>query len=109
MSIATVANAAAALVSDAGWAAVGAAATSWAVAVLILAAALGLGLAGANRGRLAPAASLTWGLAWIAVARATGEPESGVVAVVAACAAGAVVLGTTVARLKGLRGRRSRA
>lgn len=108
VAIATVANAAAALVAGAGWNEVGAVATSSAVIVLILAAAIGAGLAVAGRGRLAPAASLAWGLAWIAVARATGAPESGVVAVVAAGAAGAVVVVTVVERMKELRGRRQR-
>lgn len=43
VSIATVANAAAALVADAGWAAVGTTATAWTVLVLVVAAAVGLG------------------------------------------------------------------
>lgn len=103
VSIATVANAAAALVADAGWAAVGTTATAWTVLVLVVAAAVGLGLAVASRGRLAPAVALAWGLAWIAVARATGEPESGVGALAAGAAAGVVAGGTVVVRLRGPR------
>ncbi len=95
VSIATVANVASALVADAGWQPVGAAATGWAVGVLLVAAGIGAGLAVLGHGRLAPALSLSWGLAWIAVARASGAPESVLVAVVAGLAA-AVVLGSAV-------------
>lgn len=95
VSIATVANAAAALVGDAGWEPVGARATVWAVVVLLVAAGIGAGLAVLGHGRLAPALSLTWGLVWIAIARVDGAPVSWVTAIVAALAA-IVVLGSAV-------------
>ncbi len=105
VSIATVANAAAAVVGAAGLPRVGTLATSMAVVVLLLAAAVGVALAMGGRGRLAPAVSLSWGLAWIAVARFTGELQSTLVAVVAAFAALAVVVSTVVVRVQLLRGR----
>jgi hypothetical protein len=92
--IATVANTASALVV-AGFAADGSAATTWAVVVLAIAALVGLLLAFTTRGRLAPAVSLAWGLAWVAVAR-TEAPVSDIVAVAAALAA-TVTLGSAVA------------
>lgn len=100
VAIATVANAAAALVGAADWAATGAVATLWAVLMLVVAAAIGLGLAVVGRGRLAPAASLGWGLAWIAIARTTGEPRSLVTAVVAALAAVVVAVAAVALRTR---------
>lgn len=105
VTIATVANAAAALVGAAGWSATGGAATAWAAAVLAVAAGIGVLLALTGRGRLAPAASLGWGLVWIAIARTTGAPASGVVAVVAVLAAVVVVGSAVVLRVALLRGR----
>jgi hypothetical protein len=101
VSIATVANAAAAL-ADAGVDRTGTAATTWAVVVLALAAGVGVLLALAGRGRLAPAAALAWGLAWIAVARAGAgaEPPSTATAVAAALAAVVVAVVTVLARLR---------
>jgi hypothetical protein len=64
--------------------------------VLGVAALVGVVLAFAGRGRIAPALSLSWGLAWIAVGRLTGEPEN-VVAGVAAIVAAVVVLLVTIA------------
>lgn len=84
--IATVANAAAALVVL-GVDPVGTAAVTWAVAVLVVAGAIGVVLAVGLGGRIAPALSLAWGLAWVAVARTSGEPTSAVVATTAALAA----------------------
>lgn len=84
--IATVANAAAALVVL-GVDPVGTAAVTWAVVVLVVAGAIGVLLAVGLGGRIAPALSLAWGLAWVAVARTTGEPTSAVVAATAALAA----------------------
>jgi len=97
VSIATVADVAAAL-ADAGVDRTGTAATAWAVAVLAVAAAVGVGLALAGRGRLAPAAALAWGLVWIAVARATGEPASAATAVASGVAAAVTVAATLTAR-----------
>lgn len=73
-----------------------------AVVVLAVSTAVGVGLARYGRGRLAVAASLTWGLAWIGVGR-TVAPESTLV-LWAAVAAAVVVAATTIAvRLRGPR------
>jgi tryptophan-rich sensory protein len=92
--IATVANTASALVF-AGVDAQGGAATTWAVLVLAVAGGVGALLALTTGGRLAPALSLAWGLAWVAVAR-TEAPVSDAVALAAALAA-VVTLGSAVA------------
>ncbi len=100
VSIATVANAAAALVADAGWEAVGAGATVWTVVVLLVAAGIGAGLAVVGHGRIAPALSLSWGLAWIAVARIDGAPVSVVAAIFAGLAALAVIGSAVLVRVQ---------
>jgi hypothetical protein len=95
VSVATVANIAAALV-DSGFDGFGLPAGFWSAVVLGVAALVGVAIAFAGRGRIAPALSLSWGLAWIAVGRLAGEPENAV-AGVAAIIAAVVVLGVTVA------------
>jgi hypothetical protein len=90
VAIATVANIAAAL-SAAGVTDLGLGANVWAVIVLAAAGAVGVGLAVAGRGRLAVAASLSWGLVWIAVARSSGDPASTSAAVTAVLAAAATM------------------
>ncbi|WP_225216999.1 tryptophan-rich sensory protein [Arthrobacter pullicola] len=75
----------------------------WAGAVLAAAAAVGVGLALYGRGRLAPAASLAWGLSWIAVSRVNGELLSTETAVMAAVAAAVVVIATVGARVAEVR------
>jgi len=50
------------------------------------------------KGRIAPAIGLAWGLAWVAVERATGIPESPVVAVFAAFAAVITLVAAIVVR-----------
>jgi hypothetical protein len=95
VSVATVANVAAGLV-DAGFDGFGFGAGFWSSVVLGVAALVGVVLALAGRGRIAPALSLSWGLAWIAVGRLAGEPEN-VVAGVAAIVAAVVVLVVTIA------------
>lgn len=97
VSVATCANIAAALAA-AGF--TGGVPEAWAVAVLAVVAAVGVSLAVAGRGRLAPSATLTWGVAWIVVARTTGEPQSTPTAVAAAAAATVVVVATLVCRLR---------
>jgi hypothetical protein len=92
--IATVANGAAALVVL-GVDPTGTAAVAMAVLVLVVAGGIGVLLAVGLGGRLAPALSLAWGLAWVAVARVTGEPTSTAVATTAALAA-AVTLGSSL-------------
>ncbi|NAZ77455.1 tryptophan-rich sensory protein [Kineococcus sp. T13] len=103
VSIATVANTAAALRQAGLRSGEGA----WAVGVLALAAAVGVVTAVRSRGRLAPGAGLVWGLGWVAAGRAGGENPS-TAAAVAAGAAAAVVAGTTVAARLAPRGRRLR-
>jgi hypothetical protein len=68
---------------------------AWAVVVLAVAALVGVLLAIRGRGRLAPAVSLAWGLAWVAVSRTTGELVSQP-AMIAAIAAAAVVVIVTI-------------
>ena len=68
----------------------------WAVVVLALAAAVGAATAVLTRGRLAPAAGLAWGLAWVAVGRSAGSDSSTAAALTAAAAA-VVVAGSAVA------------
>jgi MFS family permease len=101
--IATVANAAAALVVL-GVDPVGTAAVSWAVLVLVVAGAIGVLLAVGLGGRIAPALSLAWGLVWVAVARTTGEPTSTAVATTAVLAA-VVTLASAVVIAARRRGR----
>jgi len=96
--VATAANVAAAL-AGAGFTG-GGYPEVWAVVVLAAVAAIGIALAVAGGGRLAVAATLVWGLAWIAVARSSGEPESLVVTVAAAAAAVLVALATVAARVR---------
>lgn len=72
----------------------------WAVAVLAVVGLVGIALAIVGRGRLAVAATLVWGLSWIAVARTTGEPESTTTAVAAGVIAGLVAVTTIVIRLR---------
>ncbi|WP_349897834.1 tryptophan-rich sensory protein [Parafrigoribacterium soli] len=93
--VATAANITAAL-KAAGFTGWGIDADVWAVIIIAVAGLIGVGLAIAGRGRLSPAASLCWGLAWVAVARLTGSPHS-VPAAVAAIVAVTVVLIITVA------------
>ena len=95
--VATAANTASALTSE-GFRGFGIAPEIWAAAVLAVAAAIGVALAVAGRGRLAPAASLGWGLAWVAVSRLNGGLESTPTAVAAAAAAAVVVLATLIVR-----------
>ncbi|WP_432563569.1 tryptophan-rich sensory protein [Kineococcus sp. SYSU DK003] len=105
VSIATVANTAAAS-RQSGWTS---GETGWAVAVLGVATAVGVFTAVRGRGRLAFGAGLSWGLGWVAAARAGVEGNSSTTVAVAAGVAATVVAGTTVAaRLRSLsRGRRS--
>jgi hypothetical protein len=94
VTIATLANVAAALAAS-GVGGLGLGATGWSVVLLAAAAVIGVGYALVLR-RLAVCLALAWGLAWVAVARWTGEPRDGAVAVTAAVAA-LVTLGSAVA------------
>lgn len=54
----------------------------WGVAVLVAVLVIGVASALAT-GRIAPALATSWGLAWLAVGRLTGEPESSTIAIAA--------------------------
>ncbi|MBN9239488.1 MAG: hypothetical protein BGO97_07335 [Micrococcales bacterium 70-64] len=99
VSIATAANATAVLVA-AGFTGFGLSADIWAVAVLAVAALVGVLLAVRGRGRIAPALALSWGLAWVAVGRLTGELISVPAGIAAIAAAAAVLLATAIARVR---------
>ncbi|NIZ93405.1 tryptophan-rich sensory protein [Kineosporiaceae bacterium B12] len=97
VSIATVANTAAAL-KQAG---LTTGEPAWAVGVLAVAAGIGVLTAARTRGSLGFGAGLAWGLGWVAAGRTTGPATSTVVAVTAGVAA-AVVVASTVAAKAGL-------
>ncbi len=83
--IATAANAAA-VFTAAGFEGLGLSSDVWAVIVLAVASAVGIMLAIIGHGRIAPALSLSWGIAWVAVGRLTGElisTPAGITAIVA--------------------------
>jgi hypothetical protein len=93
--VATAANITAVLV-DAGVRIPAVSTDAAAVGVLAAAGLVGVLLAIRGDGRLAPTASLCWGLAWVAAARTSGPLVSGPAGTAAICAA-IVVLGVTVA------------
>ena len=95
--IATAANVTAVLVA-AGFMGFGIPAAVWSVGVIAIAGIVGVLLAIAGRGRLSPALSLGWGLAWVAVARLTGDLISIPTAIAAVLAVVAVLGVTIVAR-----------
>ncbi len=97
--VATAANIAAVLVAS-GFNGFGLDANAWAVLVLAVAAAVGIALAFYGRGRLSPAAALCWGLAWVAVARLSGELLSPPAATAAIVGAALVLALTVAARLR---------
>lgn len=70
-----------------------------AVGLLAVVVVIGLGLAGFTRGYIAPALAISWGLAWVAVARADGDFESSMIVWAAAFAAAIVLVSTVVIRL----------
>jgi hypothetical protein len=96
--VATCANIAAVLAA-AGFDGLGLAPEIWSAVVLAVVAVIGVGLAVFGRGRLAPALTIVWGLAWIAVARAGDEPHSVPTAVAAVLAAVVVAVATVWLRL----------
>lgn len=94
VTLATVANVAAWLTQLAprDWEA---GAEVWGLVVLVVVALVGCGIGWASGGRLAPAAALVWGLAWLAVGRLAAEPHSivlGVAAIVVAVLIGVVTV-----------------
>ncbi|GAA1938330.1 tryptophan-rich sensory protein [Agromyces allii] len=106
--VATIANVAAVLVA-AGFDGFGLPPETWSVALVAVAGLLGMALAVWDRGRIAPALSLSWGLAWIAVARLTDEPSSTVTGIAAIVAVVAVLLTTTAMRVVAMRAAGGRA
>ncbi len=105
--IAAAANVSAFLVSS-GFSGAGIDPRWWAVFVLAVAALIGVGLAVVGSGRLAPAATLIWGLAWVAVSRISGGLPSATAAGAAMAAAGCVGAVTIVLRIRGGRRRQVR-
>ncbi|WEK61799.1 MAG: tryptophan-rich sensory protein [Candidatus Microbacterium colombiense] len=89
VTIATVANITAWLtqIAPESWAGQ---AEIWAVVVLVVVLVIGVAAA-LKTGRIAPALATSWGLAWLAVGRLTGEPESTTTAVAAIIVAVALV------------------
>jgi TspO/MBR family len=98
VTIATVANLTALFVA-AGFGGFGIPADVWGVVLVAVAALIGISLAFWDGGRLAPSASLSWGLSWVAVSRLTGDLISVPTAIAAATGAAAVVLVTVIVRL----------
>lgn len=97
--VATAANIAAVLVA-AGFDGFGLNPDGWAVVVIAVAAAVGVALAIYGKGRLAPAASLCWGLAWVAVARLSGDLLSTPTAIAALVGVAAVMVVTVAVRFR---------
>lgn len=99
LCVATAANTAAVL-SAAGFRGFGLGQDVWGVLVAAVAGLVGVLVAAWGRGRLAPAASLSWGLAWVAVARLDGPLVSAPTAVTAVVAVAAVVVVTLAVRVR---------
>jgi hypothetical protein len=99
VTLATVANVAAWLtqIAPAEWVA---GAEVWGLVVLVVVALVGCVMGWRGEGRLAPAAALAWGLAWLAVGRLTGEPQSTVLGIAAIVVAVLIVAVTVVRRLR---------
>jgi hypothetical protein len=72
-----------------------------AVALVVVAGGIGAVQAVLTRGRIAPALSLAWGLAWIAVGRSSGQFESTALIWTASLAAVGILVMTAVFRLRG--------
>lgn len=102
VSLATIANVAAVL-NASGFDGFGIPEDLWAVVMIAVAGAIGVWVAIRSRGRIAPALSLSWGLAWLAVARLTGAPESVAAGVAAIIAVVAVLAFTAVIRIESQR------
>ena len=97
--VATAANIAAVL-TDAGFDGFGISPDTWGVVVIGVAGLVGVLLAVVGRGRLTPTIALCWGLAWVAVARLTGNLLSTPTAIAAIVAVLVVVAVTLVLRLR---------
>jgi len=97
--VATAANITAWLVAIGfnGW---GIAPDIWAVVVVAVAGLVGVLLAITGGGRVGPTLSLGWGLAWVAVARLTGDPHSFATGVAAITAVVVILLATVIWRVR---------
>jgi len=99
VAIATAANVTAVLVAS-GFEGFGLGADLWAVLVIAVAGLVGVVLAIYGHGRLAPAASLCWGLGWVAVARLAGTLLSTPTAIAAIVAVAAILIVTITVRVR---------
>ncbi|TFB62833.1 tryptophan-rich sensory protein [Cryobacterium sp. Hz7] len=99
VAIATAANVTAVLVAS-GFEGFGLSADLWAVLVIAVAGLVGVVLAIYGHGRLAPAASLCWGLGWVAVARLAGTLLSTPTAIAAIVAVAAILIVTITVRVR---------
>lgn len=99
VSVATLANVAAWTVAE-GFAGFGMDPVYWGISAVLAAVSVGVIIALYGRGRIAPAASLIWGISWIAVGRTIGEPQSTPIAIVAVAGAVIIAAVTLAARLK---------
>ncbi|GAB2518412.1 TspO/MBR family protein [Paramicrobacterium agarici] len=98
VTIATAANIAAWL-SALGFTGWGVRPQVWGVIVVAVAGLIGVATALGDRGRLAPALALAWGLGWLAFGRLGGEPVSLSVGTAAVAAAVVVVVATVIVRI----------
>ncbi|WP_434969690.1 tryptophan-rich sensory protein [Microbacterium sp. bgisy207] len=98
VALATVANVAAALTATvpADWEG---AASVLGVIVLVVVAVVALGVSAAGGWRIAPVLSIAWGLAWLAVARLTGDLVDVPIGIAAIVVAAVVLIIPAVARL----------
>ncbi|MET4780344.1 tryptophan-rich sensory protein [Glaciihabitans sp. UYNi722] len=97
--VATAANFTALLVA-AGFDGFGISADTWAVVIIAVAGLVGVLVAIGGHGRLAPAASLSWGLAWVAIARLSGDLLSTPAAIAAIVSVIVVVVLTVLIRIR---------
>jgi hypothetical protein len=91
VSVATFANIAA-VVTNPGTGTTSGLAQAAAVATLLIVGGVGVLLSRLLGARVAVAAGMVWGLAWIAIARSTDEPRSWVTAIAAVIAAGIIAV-----------------
>ncbi|GHD43543.1 tryptophan-rich sensory protein [Mycetocola manganoxydans] len=99
VTIATLVNIAAVLAAI-GFDGLGLSIDLWGVLLIAVAGVIGVGLALWNRGRLAPSAALSWGIAWVAYGRLTGDLISVPTAITAIVVVAVILLVTIAARIK---------
>lgn len=106
MCVATAANITAWLVAL-GFTGFGVPEAVWGVTIVFVAGAIGIALAARGRAHFAPSLSLSWGLAWVAVGRLTGDLISQPTAVAAFVAVAAVLSSAAVFTTARLRAERT--